>query len=66
MAEEFDELTSKILKNEIKDGIIAKIVDDCYVGGDTQEETAKNYMRVLEKLSNANLKITPEKTHIFP
>ena len=46
MAEEFDELTSKILKNEIKDGIIAKIVDDCYVGGDTQEETAKNYMRV--------------------
>lgn len=53
MAEEFDELTSKILKDEIKEGIMAKIVDDCYIGGNTQEETAKNYARVLEKLANA-------------
>ena len=66
MAEEFDELTAKILKDELKDGICTKIVDDCYVGGQTQEETASNYERVLRKLFKANLKITPEKTHIFP
>ena len=66
MAEEFDELTSKILKDELKDGIMVKIVDDCYIGGDTEEETAENYRRVIEKLHKANLKIKPEKTHIFP
>ena len=66
MAEEFDELTSKILKDELKDGVMIKIVDDCYIGGDTQEKAAMNYERVIQKLHNANLKITPEKTYIFP
>ena len=66
MAEEFDELLSKVLKEELKEGIACKIVDDVYVGGSTQEEAAINYVRILSKLSNANLKITPEKTKIFP
>ena len=35
MAEEFDELMAKILKEEMMQGICAKIVDDCYVGGTT-------------------------------
>ena len=29
MAEEFDELTSKILKEELTEGLCIKIVDDC-------------------------------------
>ena len=66
MAEEFDELLAKVLKQELQDGICAKIVDDVVVGGDTQLEAAENYFKVLTKLFNANLKITPEKTHIFP
>ena len=66
MAEEFDELLSKVLKEELKEGIACKIVGDVYVGGSTQEEAAVNYVRILAKLSNANLKITPEKTKIFP
>ena len=66
MAEEFDELTAKILKEEMKDGICTKIVDDCYVGGSTQEEAASNHERVMAKLHKANMKITPEKTFIFP
>ena len=66
MAEEFDELIAKVLKEELRDGICAKIVDDVIVGGATQEETAKNYIRILEKFHNANLKISPEKTLIFP
>ena len=66
MAEEFDELLAKVLKQELQDGICAKIVDDVVVGGKTPVEAAINYVRVLSKLSNANLKITPEKTHIFP
>ena len=65
-AEEFDEVLAKVLKEELKEGICTKIVDDIYVGGATQVEAALNYVRILSKLHNANLKITPTKTHIFP
>ena len=66
MAEEFDELLAKVLKPELQDAICCKIVDDVVVGGDTQEEAAANYYRVLSKLHLANIKITPDKTTIFP
>ena len=66
MAEEFNELTSKVLKDELQEGICFIIVDDLYVGGETQLEAATNYLRILSKMHNANLKVTPEKTHIFP
>ena len=66
MGEELDELLAKVLKPELKEGICDKIVDDVVVGGDTPVEAAVNYVRVLAKLDNANLKIAPEKTKIFP
>ena len=66
MAEEFDELLAKILKEELQEGICDKIVDDVVIGGNTPEETATNYERILEKLFKANIKIAPEKTKIFP
>ena len=66
MAEEFEELTSKILKEELKEGICAKIVDDIYIGGKSEKQAALNYIRILAKFQNANIKITPEKTSIFP
>ena len=65
-AEEFDEVLAKVLKEELKEGICAKIVDDIYVGGSNQTEAALNYIRILAKLKNANLKVSPNKTHIFP
>ena len=65
-AEEFDELMAKVLKEELKEGICTKIVDDVYIGGETQTEVSLNYIRILSKLKNANLKVTPEKTSIFP
>ena len=61
MAEEFDELTSKILKEELTEGLCIKIVDDCYVGGDSQIETAENCKQIVDKLAKANLKISLEK-----
>ena len=66
MAEEFDELLSKVLKEELKAEKCCKIVDDIYVGGQTQKEAAENYAQILNKLHKANLKITAEKTKIFP
>ena len=65
-SEEMDELLAKILKDEMREGICAKITDDIYMGGQTQREMAINYIRILRKLAMANLKISPAKTKIFP
>ena len=51
---------------KLKEGICAKITDDIYVGGQSQEEAAANYIRILRKLALANLKVSPAKTKIFP
>ena len=56
---------SKILNQEMKEGIITKIQDDIVIGGDTQMQTAKNYIRVLNKLDLANLRVEPQKVIIF-
>ena len=49
------------MKEEMQQGIITKIQDDIMIGGDTQLETAKNYIRVLQKLALANVCIKPQK-----
>ena len=36
-----------------------------YIGGETQLEAATNYPRILSKINNNSLKVTPEKMHIF-
>ena len=40
-----DELLSKILKDELKEGIVTKIHDDLVMGGDNQGEAAENYIQ---------------------
>ena len=52
---------SKILSHEMKEGIITKIQDDIVIGGDTQTQCARNYIRVLNKLDLANLCVKPQK-----
>ena len=65
-SEELDELMSKILSKEIKEGRAVKIQDDIIVGGDTELEAVTNYILILEKLFLANLRVEPNKTIIFP
>ena len=65
-SEELDELLAKVLKNEMQQGIVARIADDLYIGGKTQKETAENYQQIISKLSQANLKLSAAKTNIFP
>ena len=65
-SEELDELLSKILKDELKEGIVMKIHDYLVIGGNSQEEVVPNYIRVLHKFHLANIKVEPEKTVIFP
>ena len=64
-SEELDELLSKVLGEELKNGIASRLADNLYVGGITPQEAIENYAHVLSKLQNANLKISPSKTKIF-
>ena len=66
MSEEFSLLVRTILKEELQAGMCCQLVDDLIVGGNTQQETADNYMIILQKLALANLKVAASKTHIFP
>ena len=66
MSEEFSLLVRRIIQEELKAGKCTQLVDDIIVGGETREEAAANYVAILEKLHRANLKISAEKTHIFP
>ena len=59
-SEELDELMAKILKEEMKEGIITKIQDDIVIGGDKQIQAARNYIRILHKLQLANLRVKPQ------
>ena len=43
-SEELDELMSKILKDELAEGIVTKLQDDLIIGGDSQEDAACNYI----------------------
>ena len=60
----------QLLKRILGDLIMAEkciiIADDIVVGGKTKNEALSNYEAVISRLSDANLKLTPEKTHIFP
>ena len=56
---------SKILNNELKEGIVSKIQDDLVIGGLDQQDAAYNYALVIYKLKLTNLKVQPAK-HIFP
>lgn len=64
-SEELDELLSKILGPEMKEGKVARIADDIYVGGRTQMETINNYRDVLQKFQASNIKISASKTKVF-
>ena len=60
-----DELIASILGDEISEGICMSARDDLSVGGNTIDELINNWRRVLTKLNNNNLKISPNKTRIL-
>ena len=66
MSEQFTLLLRKIIQEELQAGTCVQLVDDLYVGGQTQQEAAANYLAILKKFHLANLKVAASKTHIFP
>ena len=52
---------AKILGDDIKEGRATKIQDDIIIGGQTQLEAARNYIKILEKFYLSYLRAEPEK-----
>ena len=61
-----EELTSLILGDMVKEGKVAKLADDLFVGGSTPEELLKNFEQFLHRLLECNIKLSPTKTIIAP
>lgn len=64
--EEEDELLAKVLKDQLTKGICVKIADDIFCGGNTIDQALDNFNNVIQRLNTCNLKLSPEKTYIFP
>ena len=61
-----EELTCRVLGNLLEEGIVTKLADDLYCGGQTPAELLANWRKVLKALSLANLRLSSTKTVIAP
>ena len=61
-----EELMCRVLGDCLEDGIVTKLADDLYCGGNTEVELLDNFNRVLLALSQSNLRLSPTKTIIAP
>jgi hypothetical protein len=60
-----DQLLMKVLGDELAEGIVEVARDDIQVGGNTINEVIDNWDRVLTKLNQSNLKISPQKVRVL-
>lgn len=65
-SEVLEELMCTVFGDLIKNGSIAKIADDLYVGGNSIEELFENWSLVLKLMSENSLKFKAVKTEIAP
>lgn len=61
-----EELMCRVLGALLMEGVVAKLADDLYIGGDTVEELFTNWRRTLDCLSNSNLTLSASKTIVCP
>ena len=61
-----DELMSRVLGDLLEEGIVAKITDDLYCGGNSPEELLQNWTKVLQALHKCDLHLSASKTIINP
>ena len=61
-----EELLSRIVGDLIAKGHLAKIADDLYCGGQTDEELLANWEATLKAFAAANIRLTAPKTIIAP
>ena len=64
-----EELMSRVLGDLLEEGIVAKIADDLYCGGNSPEELLQNWSKVLRALHKCDLHLSaqrPSSTHNPP
>ena len=61
-----EELMCRVLGDLLQEGVVAKIADDLYCGGDTPTELLANWRRVLHALHKSSLSLSAAKTIIAP
>ena len=61
-----EELMSRVLGHLVQQGCVTKIADDLYCGGDTPQEALNAWQRVLNALSENDLRLSASKTTICP
>ncbi len=65
-SEYLDELMSRVLGDLIKEGIVIKLADDLYIGGNTVHDLLRNWERILYRFEANNLRLSASKTVICP
>ena len=61
-----EELMCRVLGDLVEEGVVAKIADDLYCGGNDLNELLRTWERVLQALNKADLRLSPVKTVIVP
>ena len=61
-----EELMCRVLGDLLQEGVVAKLADDLYCGGDSPQELLHNWSRVLDALDLCNLRLSAKKTRVCP
>ena len=61
-----DELMHRVLGDLLHAGVVMKLADDLYIGGNTIPDLLANWEQVLLALDNNNLRLSPSKTVVCP
>ena len=61
-----EELMCRVLGDLLEKGVVAKLADDLYCGGNTVKEVRHNWRLVLQALDKCNLRLSASKTTICP
>ena len=61
-----EELMCRVLGDLLQAGIVTKLADDLYCGGNSPDELVTNWKRVLQALQQSRLCLSPSKTTIAP
>ena len=61
-----EEMMCRVLGDCLQDGIVAKLADDLYCGGNTLDELITNWERVLCALQRCSLRLSAAKTIVCP
>ena len=65
-SEHLQELTSRVFGDFVQEGFVLVLADDLHVCGNSIAELYNNWHRVLQRISENNLTLSPSKTVICP